>query len=149
MQTIELKATQSTPYVLLNNDGRLYLRGRSYMEDAEQFYHPILDWVSTFLQSVPAKASLTLEVEHFNSRSVRQLLRLLSELDDYAHQHPGACTVVWEWVKGNEDQLTDGQMFLEMLPELKIQMRERENPSEEGQSMNSINGSAGRPEEEG
>lgn len=57
--------------------------------------------------------------------------------------------MVWEWVRGNEDQLTDGQMFQEMLPGLRIQMRERENPSEEGQSMNSINGSAGHLEEEG
>ena len=149
MQPTELKATQSTPYVLLRDDGEFYLRGRSYMEDAETFYRPILHWLDTFLQCTPPKVALTLEIEHFNSRSVRQLLRLLSLLDDYAHQHPAACTVVWEWVRGNEDQLTDGQMFQEMLPGLRIQMRERENPSEEGQSMNSINGSAGHLEEEG
>lgn len=53
MQTTELKATQSTPYVLLRDDGEFYLRGRSYMEDAETFYRPILHWLDTFLQCTP------------------------------------------------------------------------------------------------
>lgn len=80
-------------------EGMLEISGRSLPENAEQFYRPVLEWISLYLPSAPAKTTMKIELEYFNSSSVKQVLAILIKLEEL--QMAGKeVEVVWSY---NED----------------------------------------------
>ncbi len=63
------------------SNGTLSISGISMMEDAMSFYKPIKEWVGEYLES---SASITLDfnLEYFNSSSAKQIIQLISKLEE-------------------------------------------------------------------
>lgn len=105
LKNIELEKKADTPKVVFNQqEGVLSIIGRSLPENAERFYKPLLEWVRAYLVQAPLQTSLRLELEYFNSSSVKQVLSLLFLLEDLLSAGKGVEVV---WFYNEDDELME------------------------------------------
>lgn len=106
MERIRIKETKRTPEILFDGDkGILNISGRSFPEDAEEFYKIITDGINDFKKEYDYPLKVTLDFELFNTASARQILALLKELKDVAS------TIRWVYEEGDDDMLESGQDY--------------------------------------
>ncbi|EMR03598.1 DUF1987 domain-containing protein [Cesiribacter andamanensis] len=103
LKPLYLEQKSDTPAIKLEPGGQLSITGRSLPENAEQFYRPILEWIERYRdQEANAETRLTIELEYFNSSSVKQILTLLLVLEEL-HRQPGKqVQIVWSYNQDDE-----------------------------------------------
>lgn len=100
LKNIDLERKADTPKVSFQaQEGFLEIRGRSLPENAESFYRPLLDWVKGYINTAPERTVFSLDLEYFNSSSVKQVLSLLIKLEELTASGKEA-EVIWKY---NED----------------------------------------------
>lgn len=113
MNALYIEATHETPLVSLNPDlGEFSISGKSIIEDAENFYQPILDWFSNFSGST---INLVLDLEFFNISSSKRILYLLYKLNDIKDNSNANISVKWIYQAGDEDMHEVGQDYAYMV----------------------------------
>ena len=81
-KAINIKGTEDTPKVILDiKKEEFEISGRSLPEDAEKFYAPIQKWMESYVKNPCSNTAFTINLEYFNSSSVKQLLRILIQLE--------------------------------------------------------------------
>lgn len=104
-KNIELEKKIDTPWVNFQaQEGLLEIRGRSLPENAEGFYRPLLDWVSAYVPIAPERTVFSLDLEYFNSSSVKQVLSLLIKLEDLTTAGKEAEVI---WMYNEDDELME------------------------------------------
>ncbi len=103
LKTINLERKSDTPAIQLDPAGNMSITGRSLPENAEAFYKPLVDWVDRYVESEgKGRTQLTIELEYFNSSSVKQILTILLKLEEL-HRQPGKeVQVVWSYNQDDE-----------------------------------------------
>ena len=102
LKGIYLDKKPDTPKISLNTElGILEISGRSLPENAEIFYQPLLDWVDNYMKTDPAKTVLKIDLEYFNSSSVKQVLAILIKLEELFRSGKEV-QVVWHYNKDDE-----------------------------------------------
>ena len=123
LKPINLEKKHDTPAISFNPNGNFFIKGRSLPENAEQFYKPINDWVERFVDTAaPEQTILTIELEYFNSSSVKQILTLLLKLEDLQKQDGKEVRVVWSYNQDDELMEMKGRE-MESLVELPFVMQ--------------------------
>ena len=87
MQDLFIPATAETPEVkFLFSENQLHIQGESYPENAMAFYAPLRSSLQTYLDQLPAQASVEahFSLKYFNSSSTKLLRSLISLLNDTA-----------------------------------------------------------------
>jgi hypothetical protein len=103
LKPINLERKPDTPAVNLDPNGTLSITGRSLPENAEYFYMPLIDWVERYSETAqPALTLLTIELEYFNSSSVKQILMILLKLEELHRQEGKEVQVVWSYNQDDE-----------------------------------------------
>lgn len=75
---IQITSTNCTPRVYLNsNAGELIIMGKSYPENAEMFYRPIMD---VLLKDPAKRFSLTMGFEYLNTSSSKFIFDILKKM---------------------------------------------------------------------
>lgn len=122
LKGIQLEKKPDTPKVIFTQeDGKLEINGRSLPENAEVFYKPILEWVCQYVELAPPKTTLIIELEYFNSSSVKQVLAILIKLEELL---PKGKEVVVIWSYNSDDELMEMKgRELESIVELPFQMQ--------------------------
>ena len=101
--TIDKKA--DTPLIVLNTEGDLLIKGRSLPENAERFYQPAIEWIEEYVKSQSiSNTVLTIELEYFNSSSVKQILAMLMELENLLDTE---YEVKVNWLYNEDDDLME------------------------------------------
>ena len=76
---IQIEAKDNLPKVIFNEaEGTLLISGKSYPQNADQFYLPIISKLSNYLNHPKNKTIINLEIEYFQTTSQRFLLQILS-----------------------------------------------------------------------
>jgi hypothetical protein len=110
MYTLEIPATCSTPAVIFDGKDKLLIEGRSFPEDVDDFYRPLIEWTANLeINSL----LIDINLEYINSASSKLLLHILKLLD--ANQHIAELSVNWRYEEGDEDVLESGQIYEELL----------------------------------
>lgn len=105
IKTIELEKKADTPKVFFDpQEGLLFITGRSLPENAEWFYKPLLDWVRGYILQAPMQTRLSLELEYFNSSSVKQVLSMLILLEGLVEAGKEVEVV---WMYNEDDELME------------------------------------------
>lgn len=100
LRRISLDKKPDTPKIDMDaQEGFLEISGRSLPENAELFYEPVLEWVSSYIKTDPPKTVIKIELEYFNSSSVKQVLMILIKLEELCRSGREVL-VVWSY---NED----------------------------------------------
>ncbi|WP_224998199.1 DUF1987 domain-containing protein [Cesiribacter sp. SM1] len=103
LKTINLERRPDTPAIKFDPNGTLSIAGRSLPENAESFYKPLIDWVARYAETAqPELTLLTIELEYFNSSSVKQILMILLKLEELHRQEGKEVQVVWSYNQDDE-----------------------------------------------
>ena len=101
LKAINLERKPDTPAIAMDPAGKLSITGRSLPENAEMFYKPLIDWVDRYASAeAPEHTELFIELEYFNSSSVKQILTMLLRLEELNRTEAKEVQVIWSY---NED----------------------------------------------
>lgn len=104
-KSINLEATEDTPRVVLNKEKMIFeISGRSLPEDAEKFYAPILKWMDDYIEEPCSYTDFTINLEYFNSSSVKQVLKILIKLENIVKKGEKVNII---WYYNQEDELME------------------------------------------
>jgi hypothetical protein len=93
--------TKRTPWIILE-PGRIFIMGRSIPENPNDFYRPVQEWISKYVQNNTEKSKIELGFEYINTSSIKwifTILRELSEMKDIVNN----ASVTWYYEHGDED----------------------------------------------
>lgn len=123
LRPFNLERRSDTPAIKLEPTGDLSITGRSLPENAELFYKPVIDWVDRYVEEqAKALTQLTIELEYFNSSSVKQILTLLLKLEDLQHKEGKDVRVIWSYNQDDELMEMKGRE-MESLVDLPFEMQ--------------------------
>ena len=115
MEDLIISGTETTPEIKFNSQsGELSLIGRSFPEDSYSFYKPILSWLNDYSGESQNKTTLTVELEYFNSGSLKQIYKILYYLEDLEELGKSA-SVVWRYKSNDELMQQKGLEFKKFL----------------------------------
>jgi hypothetical protein len=110
VHNLSIESTEDSPRVLLDAvTGLLSFSGTSIPENSEEFYSPILDWLSDYVESQPEKVEVSFKLEYFNTSSSKYILEIFRQLEKLDQ----SCSVLVKWcyLKEDEDMKEAGEDF--------------------------------------
>jgi len=100
-EKLSIEATKRSPWVILE-PGKIFVMGRSIIENPSHFYRPGLDWISEFIKEWQGNTRIDLGFEYINTGSIKWLYIFLKRLS--AAQAVAENTeVTWYYERGDED----------------------------------------------
>ena len=95
MEQLVIKETEKTPAINFNfQSGKLYLGGRSYSSDAFDFYKPVNEWLSKYVQNPKELTILEVNVDYFHSVSIKYLTSIVKKIAQLKDEGK-AVKIVW------------------------------------------------------
>ncbi|MFN0031555.1 MAG: DUF1987 domain-containing protein [Flavobacteriales bacterium] len=121
-ETLYIPGSEETPEVKLSlHDPNLVIAGRSFPENAHEFYQPVIDWVTRHGSRLQQPTVIEFRFDYFNSSSGRFIFEMLSQLEKLPKK--ALLNVVWTVEKGDELMLEKG-LELKSLLDLQFEVRE-------------------------
>ena len=115
MEAITLSPTETTPEVVLDKKASIFkITGRSFPEDSLSFYKPLLNWLIEYSEDANDPTVLEINLEYFNSGSLKQVFKLLYVIEDIMELGKDA-KVIWHFKKNDELMFQKGQEFKKFL----------------------------------
>jgi hypothetical protein len=111
MDTLVIESTQKTPYICLDANGILEIRGSSYPENCRGFYKPVLTWIGEYTQTPAQRTRLNIYFKYINTSTSVVVMDILNSLK----KCPKTVQVIWCYDDGDEETLLTGQNFSELL----------------------------------
>jgi len=118
MEILNIKSTLKTPTVTFDNEGLLYIGGRSIHEHPEKFYGEIIDVIDKVKEN--CKLQITLDYEYFNTGAAKQILKLLRKADGFS------ASVVWKYEEGDDDMEHAGIDYQDIMKNMHFVLIEKE-----------------------
>mgnify|MGYP006203512387 CR=1 FL=1 len=114
MQKLVFKGTEETPAVTLDKDSGIFdITGKSFMEDVNAYYEPIIGWLEEYKKSPNEETVFHFNVEYINTASSKMFLDVLTELEDI-FKNGDKVKVIWKYLEDDEDMESTGHEFKEM-----------------------------------
>ena len=115
METLKLSPTECTPEVVFDKSSNVFsITGRSFPEDSLTFYKPLLAWLNAYSNDANDPTVLEINLEYFNSGSLKQVFKLLYVIEDIMELGIEA-KVIWHYKKSDELMMQKGQEFKKFL----------------------------------
>jgi hypothetical protein len=114
MEELRILSTKNTPEINLNPEGIIRIKGRSIHENVTDFFAPVEDWVSGYID-VPAEVTcVDMNLEYFNSASAKVFIHLLQKITYVTLKHK-KFIFNWYYEDGDDDILERGEYFSSVL----------------------------------
>ena len=131
MRNLHIPGTTTTPEVHLDlMDMCFSITGRSVPSNAHAFFAPVLCWLDEHVHLMPVGSVVTIDLEYFNTSSLKALYQVLERLGRRL-QHHRDIRIVWMTEADNDPVLDVCAYFVE---QLRIPMEIIERP-EDHQAM--------------
>ena len=115
MNKIELFPTDELPYVNFDPDsGYLEISGRSFPQDVNKFYGPLLNWIKEYSKHPLKNTIFKCNVEYFNTSSQKFLAEILKELNRIHNMNMNV-KIQWVYCSDDEDLMAIGKEFEKFL----------------------------------
>jgi len=110
---IQNERNLSIPEVLLDaSSGKCTIKGNSYMEDTCDFYQPIAEWTTNYIEQKQGKMWWNFKLGYYNSSSKKHLANIIDQLGNY-QLSGGQVEVNWYYHADDHDMLEDIEDFME------------------------------------
>ncbi len=96
-----------TPYIFLDPSGELWVRGRSFPQDASELYEPVLRWLEAYQKDPASRTVLNIELRSFNIGSSKYILYMIYHLQEIVRKG-GDASIEWVHEEGDEDMIEVG-----------------------------------------
>lgn len=112
MSDFELTKTSGTPEVSLKKGtGECKFSGYSIPQKAQEFYDPILNWLTEYSLQ-PAKATKLVMAMEYMDNSTRKMFEIIFDiLKGISEKGISKILITWFYEEGNDDMLTLGKKF--------------------------------------
>ena len=124
MEMLHIEGTDDTPEVLLDSGNNTFsISGRSFPENAIEFYEPIFAWLQKYAEEVENDMEFEFCMEYFNTSSSKQIAKiflLLEKINENVFVQ-----VIWKYKKEDSDMMASGMRFSKLL-NLEFELREVE-----------------------
>ncbi len=109
---MQISSTACTPKVNFDEEeGVLEIKGRSFPENAKEFYIPVLEWLNDFFERVNGTIVYRINLEYFNTASSKFILETLHVCERMFLDKNIDVTVQWLYVLGDDDMKDAGKEF--------------------------------------
>lgn len=106
---------EDLPHVILDKEKQKFeITGKSLPEDVNEFYSPILEWISYYIQDPNEKTELNVKLEYLNSGSSKMIFSILLKLQEL-HYGGKEVLVRWHYLSEDEDLRDEGRGFMDKL----------------------------------
>lgn len=92
----------------------LYIEGKSFPPDVNEFYNDILAWIDIYINSSPKMTNIHLKLEYFNTSSSKVLMDILYKFEDL-HKKSNAVNINWYYPEDDEDMKETGREYSELI----------------------------------
>ncbi len=100
---IILGKTEKTPEVILDKDNSVFqISGRSIVENAHEFYAPVLSWFIEYFKSPNNSTEFVLNLDYLNSSSSLQIMKMIMIFEQ--NKSNNNLKVIWKYE--SEDELS-------------------------------------------
>jgi hypothetical protein len=114
MKALRIAPTKNSPEIILSPDGMIKILGRSIHENVAEFFTPVDEWITGYIE-VPAEVTcVDISLEYFNSASAKVFIHLL-ELLKHVTLKNGKFIFNWYYEEGDEDIYERGEYFASVL----------------------------------
>ena len=114
-KNIEIASSAKTPHVILNKDkGEITIVGRSFPENAPEFYYQFTRWLAEYSLNPTPKTKVSLGLLYLNSSSVSIITGMMKLLDDMISMKTEV-EITWVYENGDEDMKDLGLYYKESL----------------------------------
>lgn len=124
MEVLHIEGTEDTPEVLLDSGNNSFsISGRSFPENAIEFYEPIFAWLQKYAEEAENDMEFEFCMEYFNTSSSKQIAKiflLLEKINENVFVQ-----VIWKYKKEDSDMMASGMRFSKLL-NLEFELREVE-----------------------
>ncbi len=103
---LNIEPTKRSPWIMFE-PGRIFVMGRSIIENPGAFYEPGLSWVNSFVQTWSGRTKIDLGFEYINTGSIKWLYILLRQLSEIKNMAENAI-ITWYYEQGDDDMLELG-----------------------------------------
>lgn len=111
MENYCIEATKYTPYILLETNCNIVIKGSSYPENTFEFYAPTISWLGSYFKNStsPKNISINMEIIYFNSSTSK----LFYDIFDIFRANNGNFNISINWIydKDNEQAKDAGTDF--------------------------------------
>ena len=114
-KNLKIKGTEDTPQVVFDKENNKFsLSGRSLPEDPAEFYQPIILWLEDYAKQPNPSTELHINLEYFNSSSIKQILLIFMLLEEIIKTGKEA-KIIWHYNEGDDLMEVKGEEFKSML----------------------------------
>jgi hypothetical protein len=96
-----IEPTKKTPWIILE-PGKVLILGRSILENPAEFYRPVYEWVTKYIEENYRMTSIQLGFEFINTTSIKWVYAILKELAKIPEMSVRA-RISWYYEEGDED----------------------------------------------
>lgn len=115
MEIIRLNETPFTPEINLDQDrSRFEFYGKSFPEDCDKFYKPIVEWFKEYVNKPNRETIIVFKLDYFNTSSSKILLEILGILKEI-HRQKKTVIIHWYYRTGDQDMFETGETFSEII----------------------------------
>lgn len=93
------------------NNALLEFRGRSYPDNALEFFDPLIRWATALVESSPDVVIINFHVTYYNTSTSKYLLKLLEIFDQY-RKSGGEVRLTWFCYEDEEELLDSWQNLM-------------------------------------
>jgi hypothetical protein len=114
MEHLYVEGTKMTPNVILDSDKKVYsITGSSRPENPLQFYKPIFEWLTNYLEKTEEKMVFEVQLDYFNTSTSKVLLDLFELFEKFAETKD--IHVVWYYQSDDEEMQEAGEELLDLV----------------------------------
>ena len=116
IQHLEIEPTYKTPRVIFDpQKGDLTIQGKSILVNVEEFYSPLLNWMSEFIEKpTSSKVRFIFDIEYANVASTKRFLFFLYKLKELTEKGV-TVEVEWLYIESDKYGLEIGKDLSQML----------------------------------
>ena len=101
MEKIVLEETKHSPGVILDPAmGVLELRGSSFLDNAHEFYTPLIEWLKAYEKKPALSTKVIFDLNYINTSSTRMIFDFLKRINEL---HKSGNSVHIEWLFDEND----------------------------------------------
>ena len=117
MEDLLIDPTKKTPCVAFYTTGKLSLTGNSLPENANEFFDPVIDWI-THLKA--EEVDFDVNIEYMNSASANRIMNMFKLLDN--NQSIKHIKINWFYEEGDIDNYETGEILMNLLKRIEFNL---------------------------
>jgi hypothetical protein len=131
LENLFIEGTDSSPTISFDVDKRLFaIEGESYPENSFDFYKPVVEWLSSYIESQQGRELVfDFRLLYFNSSTSKIFLDLFTLLESSAGKFE-SIKVNWYYEADDDNMFEYGEEFMEEFPNLQFSLIEEDEDGE-------------------